>query len=144
MANMYNKGMYYLSDSVAGGRWNDAGLTIKCALVTAAYVFDPTHNVWGDITHEVTNGGYVAGGNTVTGRTCTEDDVLNRVVYDATDVTFTALAAGDQPAAAIIYQVGAGSNLISYNIFTLPPSPDGNDFIVTWHATNGVFTLTCT
>jgi hypothetical protein len=139
MANMFNRGLYYLGDA-AGGRWNDPAVLFKCCLVTVGYGYSPDHNVYADLTNEITNPGYVAGGNLVAGRTCTEDDALDQLVCAATAVQFTSLGVGDQPFAAVVYLAAGGTELISYNVLTAPPAPDGSNYVITW-AANGVFRL---
>jgi hypothetical protein len=147
MAYMFNKGLYYLLDSVAGGRWNDTGLTFKCALVTSSYTFNPAHNWWSEITGECTNPNYAAGGNPILSRTITEEDGTNQIKLDAADTTFSGLGAGTQPYAAVVYHatgVASTSQLICYNRLTEPPAPDGNNFTVVWNETNGIFRVTNT
>jgi hypothetical protein len=143
MAFMYNKGLYFLLDSV-GGSWNDVAVTYKCALVTAGYAFNPLHNWFSDITNECTNPGYVAGGLAIAGRTIQEDDPGSQIKCDATDVTFASLGVGTNPAASVIYRatgVPATSQLICYCALIAPPVPDGNNFVIVFGA-NGVFRVT--
>jgi hypothetical protein len=53
-------------------------LTVKCALVTAAYTFDKSHDFFNDITNEITGTGYTAGGDTIA-VTVTNDPANDRV-----------------------------------------------------------------
>jgi hypothetical protein len=143
MANMYNKGLYYLLNN-GGGSWDDGGLTVKCALVTSVYAFSADHNFFNEITNEITNTNYPAGGNAIAGRSVTEDDTGDQIKCDATDVTFTSLAAGNQPYAAVIYRdtgTPTTSELLAYCILTTPPAPDGNNYVIQWGA-DGCFKVT--
>lgn len=134
MGNLYNSGMVDLIDGTID--W-DTITDIKCALVTSSYTFSPEHNFFDDITNEITNANYVAGGNAISGRAVNQNDANDRAEAEAADVTFTALAAGDQPAYAIVYHdTGnpATSELIACIVLTTPPAPDGNDYIIEWDA----------
>ncbi len=145
MAFMYNSGLQLLATNTGGIQWDNAAVSIKGALVTAAYAYDSTHLAYGSLTNEISNVGYVAGGNLIIGRTCTKDDAGNRIIYSATNLTFTTLAAGDLPAAIVVYRYDAGglpNTLLAYCALTAPPAPNGSDYIVQWDAVTGVFTVT--
>ncbi len=140
MANLYNSGMASLCNGTID--W-DTTSGIKVALVTSSYTFDADHNAFDDLTNEITNANYTAGGNAISGRTVTQDDANDRAVCDGTDVTFTALAAGDLPGHAIVYRDSGNpstSELIAYLPLTAPPAPDGNDYVIAWDA-DGLFYL---
>jgi hypothetical protein len=138
MANVYNRGKKVLVDGTVD--W-DGVTAVKVMLVTSAYTYSPDHNVRSDVSGEITNGGYSR--QALSGRTITEDDTNDWVVLDATDTTFAALAAGDQPAAAIVFRDSGAAgtdDLIAYNVLTSPPAPNGGDYKIVWDA-NGVVTL---
>lgn len=138
MANMYNRGLVNL-----GSVWDwDAG-SFKVMLVTSTYVFNADHNTRSQITNEITNGGYTAGGVALAGASVTQDDTGDQAIYDANDTVFTSLAAGDQPAAAIVYRdtgAAATDDLIAYCSLSTPPAPDGNNYTIVWSA-DGVFKI---
>jgi len=139
MANVYNRGKTILGNGTLD--WDTTA--VKCMLVTASYTYDVDHNTRSDITNEITNGGYTAGGNAVNNRTVTQDDTNNRAKYDADDVTFLALAAGDQPTQAILYRdsgAAATDDLICRCALTTPPAPNGGDYKIVWSA-DGIFYL---
>jgi hypothetical protein len=115
--------------------------TFKCCLVTSTYTYDPDHDTYADVTNEITNTGYTAGGNTMTTSAAANDDTNNRSEADATDVTFSSVSAGDQPYAAIVYDTTVSNNLVSYNVLTTPPAPNGGDYVIQWDA-EGVFYIT--
>lgn len=131
MANMYNKGLAYLQGA---GDWSAGGSTYKMALVTSAYTFNADHNFFSDVNaNEITNGGYTAGGNAITTRAITENDTNDRAEATSDNVTFSALAAGDQPDQAIIYRdsgVASTSELICRCALTTPPAPNGGDYTI--------------
>jgi hypothetical protein len=140
MANCYSEG---IKDLINGDiAWDTS--SFKVMLVTSSYTFDPDHSHRDEVTNEITNTGYTAGGNALTTVAAAEDAAGNEIECDATDVTFTSLAAGDQPYAAIIYYdsgAPATDTLVAYCVLTTPPAPDGNNYIVQWDA-EGVFKIT--
>ena len=145
MAFMFNSGLQLLATNTAGIKWDNVAISIKGALVTSGYVYSSLHDTYSDLDHEISNGGYTPGGNLIIGRTCTQDDPGERVVHSATNVTFAALAAGDLPAAIVVYRydaTGLPNTLLAYCALTAPPPPNGSDYIVAWSATTGVFTIT--
>ena len=138
MANMYNNGLENLGKAMNWGT-----TAFKVMLVTSTYTYDADHNFRDDITNEITNTGYTAGGNALDGETVIQDDAGDQAKYDATDEVFVSLAAGDLPDAAIVYQdVGsAGTDvLLAYCKLTAPPAPDGNNYTIVWSA-DGVFKI---
>jgi hypothetical protein len=139
MANVYNRGKYGI-----GEEWIWSSGSFKLMLVTSSYTYSQTHNVRSDITNEITNTGYTAGGNAIASMVTTEDDTNHQSEYTSANVTFTSLAAGDQPYAAIIYEnVGTAATdlLIAYCALTTPPAPDGNNYTINC-PTDGWFTIT--
>jgi hypothetical protein len=139
MGNMYQKGL----EQIVNGdiAWDTS--SFKCMLVTSTYTYDPDHQDRADVTNEITNTGYTAGGNAVTTSAAAVDDANDQIEADATDVTFSTVSAGDQPHAAIVYLttgVAANDILISYNVLTTPPAPNGGDYVIQWDA-EGVFKI---
>lgn len=138
MANVYNKGK-----ANVGSVWDWDADNFKVMLVTSTYTYSAAHNFRADVTNEITNGGYTAGGVALAGETVIEDDTSHQGEYDATDTVFPSLAAGDLPAAAIVYRDTGNSStddLVCYCTLTTPPAPDGTDYTIAWHA-DGVFKL---
>jgi hypothetical protein len=112
--------------------------TYKCILVTSSYTFDADHDTYADITNECTNSGYTTTGVAMTTSAAANDDANDWTECDATDVTFSSMAAGDQPYAAIVYNTTVSNNLVCYCTLTTPPAPNGGDYVIQWHA-DGVF-----
>jgi hypothetical protein len=105
-------------------------VTVKCALVTAAYTPTADHDFFDDVTNEVAaTGNYVAGGDTIT-VTVTDDDGNDRVdivLGEAQWTTATITAAG------AVYYVdtgGAASTdwLIAYIDFGTDQSSSSGTF----------------
>jgi hypothetical protein len=140
MGNMYQKGLEALLNGDIA--WDTSAF--KCMLVTSTYTYNPDHQERDEVTNEITNTGYTAGGNVITTTAAAVDDANDRVEADATDVTFSSLDAGDQPYAAIIYYnsgAAATDTLVAYCLLTSPPAPNGGDYVVQWNA-EGVFYIT--
>ncbi len=120
---------------------------IKVMLVNATYTPNPDHDAvdaGGDndpADAEINVTGYTrgfggAGRKTLTGKTLTADKPNDRAVFDAADLTWAALAAGDTIFGAILIKEGANdasSRLIAYMDFTDTPT-NGGDITIQWDA----------
>jgi len=69
--------------------------TIKVTLHTGYTPNIDTHQVWADVsaTEYGTANGYTAGGKTLANKSVTQDNTNDRALFDADDVTWTALGA---------------------------------------------------
>ena len=137
MANRYNKGLVYM---LGAGNWLDGGLTFKLMLVTSAYTHDPDHDFIDEITNEVTNSGYTAGGYALTNRGLTQNNTDNRGEATSDDPVVISMGAGDQPFAGVIYHdtgTPSTSEVIGYCTLTAPPTPDGNNYTINQPAAGG-------
>jgi len=127
--NAYKKGLLDGSIDLA----ND---TIKCALVTSAYIVDvDTHVFFSAITGEVVGSGYAAGGSTLTTPVNSQDDTDDEGVFDADDVVFSASTITAR--AAVLYKdtgVASTSPLIAYIDFGSDLSSTADDFTIAWNA----------
>lgn len=135
-SGVYNRGKYNLGNGVTV--WGTT--TIGVALVTSTYTPNADHNVMSDITNELSGGGYARG--TLSGKTVTENDTNDRVEYNASKQTFTALqAAAGTPQYAIIYDNTTGADgtreLLAWVDLGTPDVPNGNDYEVRWNGTDG-------
>jgi len=107
--------------------------TIKAALVdTGTYTYSAAHQFYSSVS------GVVGTPVTLTSKTVTNG------VFDAADVTFTAVA-GNSVEAIIIYKdtgSAATSPLIAYldSGTGLPVTPNGGDITITWSG-SGIFSL---
>lgn len=107
---------------------------VRCILVDAAdYTFSQSH----DFLDDVPGAARVSTSSALTGKTVTNG------VFDADNVTFSAVS-GDQAEAIIIYihtGTESTSRLVAYldtNITGLPVTPSGSDITVAWNA-SGIF-----
>ncbi len=130
MANVFNRGKLQLGEQIF------SGLDLRCLLLqtTVPYVFDPDDNFVSDVLSggvlEITVVGYAR--QVLANVVATENDALDRVEYEADQVTFTALAAGQTIDAAVVFQfvtVDADSPVISYFNLVDQPTNGGNAIV---------------
>jgi hypothetical protein len=140
MAQLYNSGIGILADGTVS--W--ATSPIVALIVDSGQVFDVTDVFVSDVVaDEVTNAtgtGYAR--KTLTGKTVTVDQVNDRVVFDASDVTYTAVETNETWDAVILYLdtgTDATSRLLCYvSIDALVTN--GSDATVQW-ASTGIFRI---
>ena len=117
--------------------------TIKILLVTSSYTPDiDAHTRRSDVTNEVVGTGYTAGGNTLAGKSVTQDNTNDRMVFDATNPEWTSSTITAR--AAVVYKdtgAAATDNLICYLDFTQDESSSSGTFTVNFNAV-GILTLT--
>jgi len=119
------------------GAINMSANTIKAALVKSTYTPDlAAHNFYDDVSAELIGTDQTLGSKTVTGG-----------VFDAADVTFTAVTGGSTVNYVLIYKdtgTPSTSNLIAL-IDTgtgLPLATNGGDVVITWdNGANKIFKL---
>ena len=138
MSLMYNTGILALTNGTV--IWGTSDM--RCMLV-AAYTFDVAQQYLSDVAaFEITQGGR----GTLAGMVVVPDVVNNRTKFDATDLTYTTLAAGDTPTSAIIYKYNvadASAELLCYIPLVGGVAPDGSDYVVSWNS-DGLFIITTT
>jgi len=124
------------------GTINWIGDSVKCMLVTSAYVADEDlHTVVSDVTNEVVGTGYTAGGLALTTKAINIDNSLNQAKYDADDAQWlnsTITARG-----AVVYKdtgVAGTSPLICYIDFGGDKVSSSGTFSIIWNA-DGIFKL---
>jgi hypothetical protein len=88
-------------------------------------------------TTELTNTGYAR--QALTGETTSQDDVNDRAEFDAGDATFTAVEAGNNVVAFLIYKhVTNDADSIPIGLVDtatgLPITPNGSDITIAWNA----------
>ena len=110
------------------------GQTVKVALVTAGCTYSAANQYYSSVSASVVGTPQTLGNKTFTDG-----------VFDADDVTFTAVT-GAQVVALVVYiDTGnaATSPLVAFidtGVSNLPVLPNGGDIAVTWNAT-GIFAL---
>ena len=133
MANaLYPKWKQALLEFTAG---NDLdGQTVKVALVTAGYSYSSADQYYSSVSASVVGTPQTLGNKTFTNG-----------IFDADDVTFTAVT-GSQVVALVIYidsGNAATSPVVAFldtGITNLPVVPNGGDITITWNST-GIFSL---
>lgn len=110
------------------------GQTVKVALVTAGYSYSSADQYYSSVSASVVGTPQTLGNKTFTNG-----------VFDADDVTFTAVT-GSQVVALVIYidsGNAATSPVVAFldtGITNLPVVPNGGDITITWNST-GIFSL---
>lgn len=108
--------------------------TVKVALVTAGYTYSSTDQYYSSVSASVVGTPQTLGSKTYTNG-----------VFDAADVTFTAVT-GSQVTQLVIYidtGSAATSPLVAFfdtGVTNLPVTPNGGDIAITWNA-SGIFAL---
>lgn len=124
MANaLYAKG----KEKILSGSINLPSDTIKAALLSSAYTANlSTDEFWSGISANVLNTPQTLASKSVTGG-----------VFDAADVTFTAVTSGSTVKAVVLYKdtgTASTSPLLAYidTITGFPLATNGGDITVTW------------
>lgn len=117
--------------------------TIKVALCTSTYtpVID-THDFFDDITNEVSDADYTAGGVTITTPALTQVDASDLVKFTADTVSWTSLTITNCRYGIIYKSTGTASTspLIAYIDFGTNLTGTDVTLTITWNA-SGVYTL---
>lgn len=129
--------------NVNGGNIDLENDTFKVMLVTSSYTADKdNHDFRDDITNEVVGAGYVAGGETLSGISLTQDNPNDRAVWDANNVSWpssTITARG-----AVVYKSRGGAasadELCAYFDFGSDKTSTTSIFTLAWHA-DGILLL---
>lgn len=116
--------------------------TIKLALCTSSYTPNiDTHDMFDDITNEVSGTGYTSGGVTLAGKATSVDTTDNEGVFDANDISITSSTITARY--AIIYKstgVSSTSPLIAYVDFGENKISVSGTFGITWN-TEGIINV---
>ena len=138
MSFVYNTGIQALTNGAV--IWGTSDM--RCMFVVG-YTFNAAHQYVSDVAaFEISQGGRAA----LVGMVVIPDGVNNRTKFDATDLTYTTLAAGDTPTGAIIYKYNvadAAAELLGYIPLPSAAVPDGSDYTVAWNV-DGLFMITIT
>ena len=110
------------------------GQTVKVALVTAGYTYSAANQYYSSV-----SGSALGTPQTLNNKTFTDG------VFDADDVTFTAVTGSQVVSLVIFIDTGnaATSPLVAFidtGVTNLPVTPNGGDISITWNAT-GIFSL---
>ncbi len=134
MANaLYGKG----KEKLLSGAINMSSDTIKAALVSSAYTPNlSTNEFWSDVVANILNTAGTLGSKTVT-----------LGVFDAADITFTAVTSGSTAKAVVLYKdtgLNSTSPLIAYidTLTGFPLATNGGDIQIIWDSgANKIFAL---
>lgn len=134
MANaLYGKGKEKLLTAAI----NLSSDTIKAAIVSSAYTPNlSTHEFWSDVVANILNTAGTLGSKTVT-----------LGVFDAADITFTAVTSGSTAKAVVLYKdtgLNSTSPLIAYidTLTGFPLATNGGDIQIIWDSgANKIFAL---
>jgi len=117
--------------------------TIRCALFTNSYTPDAeAHDNWGDLSGEASGGGYTSGGQALSGKAVTHDDVMDKGIFDADDAEWPG-ATLVNVRWAVLYKdaaLPADRKLVGVWDLGADHSPTNVKFRVQWNAT-GILTL---
>lgn len=122
--------------------------TFKLTLHSSTYTFAATHNVYADLTNELsTANGYTSGGATLASITFNRSS--NVTTFDAADVVWTASGGSIVARRAVLRAVGTFNSLVdplvcSILLDTTPAdvtTTTGNTLTIQWNA-SGIFTST--
>jgi hypothetical protein len=146
MANIvFNRGKFIV------GTADVDGSTFRLMLVSTGYVENQDHNTVDDgttsdpLSYEIAVGGY---SRQSVGLTAFEDDTNDFAGLDASDVTFSALAAGATIGGGVLYRYSTsggttsdtGQDLIAFYDVTDTPT-NGGDITIQWASTSAGGTL---
>lgn len=118
---------------------------VTVALLTSTYSFSASHNVYGDLTNELTTtGGYTAGGQALAGQTFVQSSTVSN--FDANDLVWTASGGGIAAFRYAAIYINATLNgvvkpligVIDNNGSDVPATTAPNTLTIVWSAT-GVF-----
>ncbi len=98
----------------------------------ATYTYNAAHDFYDDLTGVVgSESGDLA------------SKTMTNGVFDAADITFSSVTGVEVGAVAVFVDrggVASADNLLSYNEFTSPVTPNGGDITVQWNA-SGIFSI---
>lgn len=114
---------------------------VKIMLVTSLYTpLQDSDEFRSDVTDEIAaTGGYVAGGNAVTGKAANYDSTTNQENLTAANTLFSALTPSDPIRYGVGYHARGGlasaDELLFWVDFGEDKDPDGFDFLISWPTT---------
>lgn len=140
-SRVYNQGIL----KILNGSIDYLTDTVNALIVNQAYTFDKAHDFVDDVvSNEVANStgtGYER--KTLSNKSVTLDNTNNRVVFDADNLSYTAVSTTQQLGGLVIYKEGASDGaraLIAFIDFNDLPT-NGSDINVNFDV-NGVFRIT--
>ena len=137
---IYQNGLKNILD----GTYDLSGSTIKAILLTSGYTPNKDHDTVTDLTvgsNELSGTGYSR--LTLSSKAVSVDDANDRVLFDAADLTWSLINAGDATHCVLVIDSGADatSPLLACITFTTI-STNGGDLVIQWNA-NGILAINC-
>lgn len=133
---VYNRFLYNILEKLVD--LGDGGDILKVALLNSSYTPDKDHDVWADVSgNEVSGPGYTAGGAALASQAVSQDDVNDKAVLDAADVTWAESTITARH--AILYDTTYDSLIACWD-FGSDKSSEANDFTIQWNA-SGILNL---
>ena len=120
------------AQAVASGKIDLLNGDIKVMLVGSTYSPDQdNHGTVADVTGEVSDTAYTAGGESLTGKTLTQDATKDKWTWDADDVTWTGITATFRY--AVLYDnTDPTKPLIAYVDFGSNQTATAQDLTIKW------------
>lgn len=124
-----------------------ASQALTVALLTSTYTFSASHNVYADLTNELTTtGGYTLGGQAIAGLSFVQSSTVSNL--DGNDVTWTASGGGIAAFRFAVVYINATLNsvvkplicCIDNNGSDVPATTAPNTLTVVWNAT-GIYQI---
>jgi hypothetical protein len=111
--------------------------TVKVAAVGPGYTFNQdTHDFFNDISDEIVDAGYTAGGITLTGKTLTVDAATNKIKLDADNVDWD--LTGPEVVHGFVTYISTGvastSALLSFLDLDPNRTVENGNIEIQWHA----------
>lgn len=121
-------------EGLLGGSFNLSSDTIRAVLIdTGTYTYNTAHDFYNDLSGVVGSESAAFSSKTLTNG-----------VFDAADITFSAVTGATVEAIVIFQDTGnaATDRLIAFvdSATGLPVTPNGGDISITWHS-SGIFSL---
>lgn len=141
-SGVYNRCKYNLAAGLMD--LTNGGDTIRVALLDNSHSFDPDDDLWTDVSaNEIAGSGYTANGEALTSQSLTQNDTLDKAVFDAADTEWT--SATFSAYHAVLYDdtlsySGGGDDLIASIDFGGEKSVSSGTFTIQWAGT-GILTL---
>lgn len=131
-AQLYN----IATENLVAGKmpWSD---TYKCALLTSGYLFDKDHVDFGDITNEISDASYTAGGQAITITDYTFNPATKTFNYEVDILIWNNLTAAEIRK-CVIYNSTQDNQLVLYQDFGENIALTNETFVVVWPA-GGIF-----
>lgn len=144
----YDRATLYVGDGTYNAGTPQVSITaqpVTVALLTSTYTYSASHNIYADLTNELTtSGGYTAGGLALASKTLVQASTVTN--FDAADAQWTASGGGIPAFRYAALYINATVNgivkpligVIDNNGVDVPATTAPNTLTIVWNAT-GIF-----